>query len=304
MKNNAIYSALFLITCLASLPTQATEVPTQIQNDSSALRTDTPATKVSAWRANIRRLGLELSSVEVSNAKEYQDSPVSALNADSQTLVKGVFDFVLEYETALSRWDNSVFLNYGRTKIKPYNEPTETTENADEILLTSDYTYKMYRVKNLDLGPFASIAYQTEFTRNEDAPRMKVVRAKSGAKLLNGKLIKDLYIAGVGEYDFTYAQSVSKVAGEVGWRFEDSLREGVQLSTDGYFRKYFMFSHYIGTDLKYDLNLTARMDVNITDTLTFGPYISYRLAKARAAEKYGSNFTIGLSLAYKNLFNL
>lgn len=304
MKTNAIYGALFVFICFASFQAQASEISAETQNNSSVLQADVSAKKAGLWRANIRRLGLELSSVEVSNAKEYQDSPVSALNADSQTLVKGIFDFVLEYETDISRWDNSVFLNYGKTKIKPYNEPTETTENADEILLTSDYTYKMYRFKNLDLGPFASVAYQTEFTRNEDAPRMKVIRAKSGAKLLNGALIKELYVAGVGEYDFTYAQSVTKLAGELGWRFEKTPREGIQISTDGYFRKYFMFSHYIGTDLKYDLNLTARMDVNITDTLTFGPYISYRLAKARAATKYGSNFTIGLSLAYKNLFNL
>ena len=258
----------------------------------------------SELRANVRRLGLEMSSTNVTNAKEYQDSPVSQLNSDSQTLIKGILDFVLEYETDMHRWDNSVFLNYGKTKIKPYNEPTETTENEDKILLTSDYTYKMYRFRNIDLGPFVSMAYQTEFTRNEGAPRMKVLRGKSGAKLLNGKIVKDLYIAGVGEYDFTYSENVSKTAGEVGWRLEDTIREGVKTSTDGYFRKYFSYSHYVGTDLKYDLSLTARMDVDITQTLTFGPYISYRLAKARAAEKYGSNLMIGLSLAYKDLFKL
>lgn len=273
------------------------------------LETTTPAEavqveKTSELRANMRRFGLEMSSTNVSNAKEYQNSPVSQLNSDSQTLIKGVLDFVLEYETPDDRWDNSVFMNYGKTKIKPYNEPTETTENEDKILLTSDYTYKMYKFQNIDLGPFASIAYQTEFTKNDNAPRMKVFRGKSGAKLLNGKYIKELYVAAVGEYDMTYSEHVSKLAGEVGWRLEDTVRDGVKASTDGYARKYFSYSKYIGTDLKYDLSLTARMDVDITKTLTFGPYISYRLAKAREAEKYGSNFMIGLSLAYKDLFTL
>lgn len=285
-----------------SSPALAEEVATQLEttNPTEAVKVVKPA----ELRANMRRLGLEMSSTNVTNAKEYQDSPVSQLNSDSQTLIKGILDFVLEYETDISRWDNSVFMNYGKTKIKPYNEPTETTENEDKILLTSDYTYKMYKFKDMDLGPFASVAYQTEFTRNDGAPRMKVLRAKSGAKLLNGKIIKELYVAGVGEYDFTYSENVTKLAGEVGWRLEDTIREGVKTSTDGYFRKYFTYSQYIGTDLKYDLSLTARMDVDITNTLTFGPYISYRLAKARAAEKYGSNFMIGLSLAYKDLFKL
>lgn len=262
--------------------------------------------KPSELRANFRRIGLELSSTKVSNAKEYENSPVTQLNADNQSLIKGVFDFVLEYDNQDMRWDNSLFMNYGRTKIKGHEEGdvSETSENEDKILLTSDYAYKMWRVNGMDLGPFASIAYQTEFTRNEDAPRMKVFRGKSGLKLFSGKVIKELYVAGVGEYDITYSDHVSKFAAETGWRLEHQLREGVQLSTDGYFRKYFTYSQYIGTDLKYDLNLTARMDVDITETLTFGPYVSYRLAQSREAESHASNLMIGVSLAYKNLYQL
>ncbi len=290
------------ILTLFSLSVQAEQLTSAVEttNEAESIQVE----KKSELRANLRRLGLEVSSTTVKNAKEYQDSPVSQLNADSQTLIRGVFDFVLEYETDMSRWDNSVFMNYGKTKIKAYNEVSETTENEDKILLTSDYTYKVFKFQNIDLGPFASIAYQTEFTRNEDAPRMKVFRGKTGMKLLNGKIIKDLYIAGVGEYDMTYSENVSKLAGEIGWRLEDTLRDGVKLSTDGYFRKYFSYSHYIGSDLKHDLSLTARMDVDVTDTLTFGPYLSYRLAKSREAEKHGSNLMIGLSISYKNLLNL
>ncbi len=258
------------------------------------------------WRLNFRRVGLELSSTKVSNAKEYENSPVTQLNADNQSLIKGVFDGVLEYETNKYRWDNSLFLNYGRTKIKGHQEGdvSETSENEDKILLSSDYTYKTWKYRGMDLGPFASLAYQTEFTRNEDAPRMKVFRGKSGLKLLSGKVIEELYVAGVGEYDITYSDHVSKFALETGWRLGHVLREGVKFSTDGYFRKYLSYSQYIGTDLEYDLNLTARMDVDITDTLTFGPYISYRLAQSREASSHASNLMIGVSLSYKNLFHL
>ena len=258
------------------------------------------------WRLNFRRVGLELSSTKVSNAKEYENSPVTQLNADNQSLIKGVFDGVLEYENDKYRWDNSLFLNYGRTKIKGHQEGdvSETSENEDKILLSTDYTYKTWKYRGMDLGPFASLAYQTEFTRNEDAPRMKVFRGKSGLKLLSGKVIEELYVAGVGEYDITYSDHVSKFALETGWRLGHVLREGVKFSTDGYFRKYLSYSKYIGTDLEYDLNLTARMDVDITDTLTFGPYISYRLAQSREASSHASNLMIGVSLSYKNLFHL
>ena len=47
-------------------------------------------------RANFKRVALEMSSTSVSNAEEYQNSPNSQLSADSETVIKGVFDFVLE----------------------------------------------------------------------------------------------------------------------------------------------------------------------------------------------------------------
>lgn len=290
-----------LLTATVSAFFVSSAIAAETINESEAVKVQKP----SELRLNVRRIGLELSSTEVSNSEEYENSPVSQLNTDSQSVIKGILDVVLEYDHEKMRWDNSIFLNYGKTKIKPRNEFAETTENEDKILLTSDYTYKLLKIHNMDLGPFASIEYQTEFTRNEDAPRMKVFRGKTGAKLLNGKIIKNLYIAGVGEYDMTYSDNkTTKFALETGWRLEHTVRDGVKLSTDGYFRKYLSYSNYVGTDLKYDLSLTARMDVDMTNNLTFGPYISYRQAQAREAHKKGSNLMLGVSLAYKDLFQL
>ncbi len=255
-------------------------------------------------KANFRRIGLELSSTNVTHSKEYQNSPVTQLNTDSQSVVKGVFDFLLEYNRDNLRWNNAIYAEYGETKVKPVDEPAETNETADKIVFSSDYAHKLFKFKQIDFGPMAAAEYQTEFTANDDAPRSKILRAKAGLKLFDGTYVKDLYIAGIGEYDMTYSDAhVSKSAGEIGWRIEKSPRDGVMFSTDGYYRRYFSFSRYVGTDLKYDLNLTARMDVNISDTLTFGPYLSYRYARSREADAAGSNLTIGVSFAYKDLFS-
>ena len=102
----------------------------------------------------------------------------------------------------------------------------------------------------------------------------------------------------------TYAEHVSKSAGEIGWRIEYTLRDGIQFSSDGYYRDYFSFSSYVSEDLKYDLKATARMDVNLTGNLTFGPYVSYRQGESRGAGKTASNTMIGISLTYKNLYNI
>lgn len=285
----------FIVAVLLATPVLAAE-GTGAQNAEPA--------KGGTLKANLRRLGLEMSSTDVKNAKAYQDSPVSQFNADSQTVIKGVFDGALEYDRYNLNWTNALLMEYGKTKLKPVDEEDTTSENADQILLTSEYTHKLWSHKSIDFGPFASVGYQTEFTKNQDAPRTKIARGKAGIKVFNGNIIKDLYIAGVYEYDMTYSEHVSKSAGEVGWRIEYALRDGVQFSTDGYYRDYFSFSAYEGEDLKYDLKATARMDVNLMGNLTFGPYISYRQGESRAAGKTASNTMIGVSLTYKNLYEL
>lgn len=294
----SIKQIIYLGALLLATPVLAQEVsPT-----AAAQNFEAPAT--GTLRANLRRLGLEMSSTDVKNAEAYVNSPVSQFNADSQTVIKGVFDGVLEYDRSNLQWNNSLFMEYGKTKLKPAGEPSDTNETADQILLTSEYTHKLWQVRHMDVGPMASVGYQTEFTKNQDAPRTQIVRGKAGIKVFNGDIIKDLYLAGVYEYDMTYPEHVSKSAAEAGWRIEYDLREGVHFSTDGYYRKYISFSQYIAEDLEYDLKATARMDVNLTQSLTFGPYITYRRGKARGTHQTASNMMVGVSLSYKDLFNI
>lgn len=256
------------------------------------------------WRANLKRVALELSNTSVSNAREYTDSPNAQLSADSESMIKGVFDGAIERETANSLWSNSLFMEYGETKVKPVDDKTTTTENADKILLKTDYTEKMWKYMEADVGPFASLGYQTEFTANDDAPRTKTFRGMQGIKLFNGKFIKELYGAAVEEWDLTYSDDIKKLAYEIGLKAEYPLREGVKFQLESYFRDYVHFSRYEATDFDYEFNVTGRMDVKMTNTVSLAPYLTYFEAKARGADKKGSNFLVGLSLAYSELFDL
>ena len=255
-------------------------------------------------RANFRRVALEMSSTSVSHAEQYQNSPNTQLSSDSETLFKGVFDFILEYEQPDYQWNNAVYMEYGKTRLKKADGSTTSSENADKILLTSDYARKMWKYGEADVGPFGSLGYQTEFTANNDAPRNKTLRSKGGLKLFNGQYIKELYVAAVEELDMTYSRSDTKTAYEIGIRAEYPLRDGIKFQLESYFRDYFLYSRYVGTDFKYEFNLTGRMDVKIHKDLSIAPYVSYFEARSREASAAGSNFMIGLSFAYADIFNL
>lgn len=255
---------------------------------------------------NIRRIGLEMSKTTVTNSSEYHTSPISALSADSQEFIKGIFDTALEYTHGRLNWDNSLFMEYGRTEVKPYHEPRTTNESADKILLTSNLNYACWDYGSFKLGPMARASYETEFVpANDSDNRLKVLRGLAGFAVFDSPIIKDLHIAGLYEYDFTYGhQQVSKLAGELGWRLEYEVRDGVKLSTDGYYREYFEHSIDVPMDLERDLSVVGRLDTNLWGDFTMGPYVQYRLAKARDAERYGSNLIIGISFNYITKFGL
>ncbi len=256
------------------------------------------------WRVNLNKASLEISSTEVKNAKEYKDSPNSNLSSDSETVTKGVLDLFIDYNQEKYLWSNNLFAEYGKTKIKPVEGPDVTSENADKILLSTDYARKVWRYWDADVGPFVRAEYQTEFEKNEDAPRTKIARGLTGIKMFEGKYIKDMYAAAFGEYDFTYSKNVSKYGYELGLRGEYPLREGIKFDVDTYFRDYLGYSSYNAKDFKYEWNIQARMMVDIYKNFAFGPYIQYLQAKDRGSHKYGSSTIIGVTADYSGLWNL
>ncbi|MBQ2017723.1 MAG: DUF3078 domain-containing protein [Alphaproteobacteria bacterium] len=257
---------------------------------------------------NIRRIGLEWSKTQVRNSADYQDSPVSALKADSQDFIKGVFDTALEYNKNRFQWDNSLFMEYGETKLKPYQGVETVSENADDILLSSNLSYACWDFSGFKLGPTVRAAYDTEFKTTGDSPRQNIIRTNAGISLFDNAIVKSLYLTGVHEYDFTKYDAVdgpiSKLAAEIGWRMEYQVREGVKLSTNGYYREYLSYSVYEPTDLERDLSAVLRLDTNLWGDLTMGPYVQYRRARARGVDVYGSNFIMGISFNYITSFGL
>jgi hypothetical protein len=254
---------------------------------------------------NVRRIGLEWSKSEVKHADQYQDSPVSALKADSQDFIKGIFDTALEYKRNRLQWTNSLFMEYGETELKPYDEEATVSENADDILLSSDLSYSCWNFSGIKFGPMVRAAYDTEFVANDNSPRQNVLRGNAGLTLFDNSVIKSLYLTGVYEYDFTYSEyKTSKLAAELGWRLEYQIRDGVKVSTNGYYREYLSYSEFVPTDLERDLSVILRLDTNLWGDLTMGPYVQYRRARARGVDVYGSNFIMGISFNYITSFGL
>ena len=257
------------------------------------------------WSLVLNKAGLELSSTEVKNSEEYKGSPNSELSGDSQSLVKGIFDLSLIDQQDTFKWENNLFMEYGKTKVRQQGASNIENETADKILLSTDYARKSWRYWDADVGPFVNLAYQTEFDPNEDAPRTKIARGMAGLKMFDGPIIKNMYAALVGEYDFTYKHDkTTKLAYELGLKATYPLREGINFNLDTYFRDYFDYNKYNPRDFEYEWNTKADMMVDIYNGLAIGPYVQYFRAKDRGSNKYGSSTIIGVEGSYGGSWGL
>lgn len=260
------------------------------------------------WQLELKKIALNFTSTEVQNAEIYKTAGVSnaRLTSDSQTLIQGSLNFAADYFAPKSFWSNTLLMEYGKTYIRPIGNDEVINESADKILITTDYTYRLWTIKNFlggfEAGPFANIGYETEFNPQENNSLKKIVRAMIGAKLFEGKYLKSLYVSAVGEADYTYEPETSRFALETGFKLENPIREGLKVVSFGYYRNYITESTERITDLQYELELDVRLDVMLYKNLSLAPFINYYSAQAKHFSGTGTNLYTGLSLTYSTFF--
>ncbi len=261
---------------------------------------------VGIWRYNLKNLALQFTNTNINNSAYYKDFPNSRLNSDSQTLIQGSLNFAAEYYRDNIRWDNSVLLQYGKITLRPIDGPRVVNESMDKILISTEYTYKSTTIKHFLggflMGPFLSLGYETEFTHQDNAPRYKVLRGKGGARLFEGEYLKDLYLAIVPELDFTYPESSTKYAWEFGIKVEQPIADNTKAIYRAMIRDFFILDTNSNTNLSYELELDARLEMEVWKKFSIAPFVNYYQAKASDFDRTGSNLFIGVSLSYSRLF--
>ena len=259
------------------------------------------------WQVELKKLALDMTSNEVKHAREYKNFPSDQLTSDSQTYMRGEWDSLADYYAEHFVWTNRLFMEYGRTKIRPVDAKTLLNENADTILVQTGYTQRIWQVDDFlggfEVGPFANVGYQTEFTKTSDSPRTRIWRGTAGMKLFDGKYIKKFYVAAVGERDMTYKPHSDKLAWETMIEVEIPVREGVLFKTNAYFRDYLSSSKKHATDLSWEFLADARLDVEVYKNLFVAPFISYYTAQGKYVGPRGENVYVGVSFSFSHIFH-
>jgi hypothetical protein len=261
------------------------------------------------WRINLRSLSLQASNSGVKTPPGYASVNESRLSAPDQTRIQGSCRLFSEYYRGRFRLDSGVSADYGKVVLRPDNSPRVTAESVDQLVLESELRYRLRSYNGalgaLVIGPFASAAFDTEFSRNTPAPLRKVVRARAGLKMFEGASLQELYAGATTEQVYTYSPARTKFAAETGFRLAWPLPgTALTLNADGNYRLFARSRFDTARDLRDRLELNARLSARLYGDITINPFASYLRASGKKLAGSASNLNTGFSLEYTRLFKL
>ena len=261
------------------------------------------------WRLNLRSLSLEAVNTSITGPAGYASVSESRLSADSQTRMQGSTRLFSEYYSGRFRFDAGIAADYGKTVLRPRSAPRVTAESVDQLVYQGELVYRMKtyngKLGRLVIGPYASAAYDTEFSRVPGSPLRKIARGSGGIKLFEGAVLQELYAGLSTEQVYTYTPARTKFALETGFRLSAPLPgTALLLCADGNYRRFARSRFDTVNDLKDRLDLNLKVSTRLYGDIMVSPYVQYFMVTGQKLPGSASNLTTGFSLEYSCLFKL
>jgi len=265
--------------------------------------------KKAVWRLNVRDLSLRTSDMRVRNTENFSQVSDSKLRTTGQTYIQGSGSVFSEFYRGDLRFDTGLSADYGKITLRPKGQPRLETESVDQVVLESELRYRLLRYNgfmgSLLLGPFFNLAYDTEFTRQMDLPKRKIVRSRAGMKLFEGVYLRELYTGLVTEQDYTNDPARTKYAAEAGFGLNMPLPgTALTLEADGNYRNFAESRFDTAADLKQRLELNVKLSTKLYGDITISPFFNLFLATNKIEHGTARNIMTGISLNYSRLFKL
>ncbi|MDP2864779.1 MAG: hypothetical protein Q8O90_00875, partial [Elusimicrobiota bacterium] len=196
-----------------------------------------------------------------------------------------------------------------KTVLRPRGQPRLTTESVDKLVYESELLYRMRsfngKLGPLVIGPYASAAYDTEFSRADPLPLRKVLRGGAGLKLFEGAVIQELYAGLITEQSYTYRPARNMFAAEAGFRLNAPLPgTALMVSADGTYRNFARSRFDTVYDLKQRLELNLKVSTRLYGDIMLSPFVKYFMAAGKKLPGSASNLTTGFALEYSRLFKI
>lgn len=253
------------------------------------------------WHIELRRISSNISSTSIKNQNAYADFSDSRIKSNSQFIMLGAFNMGFDFYAPRYVVFNTITADYGRTIITPENKKRVDNTSIDRILVSTDYTHRIWYIPNFaggfEVGPYIKLNYQTGF----DNPQ-QILRFNSGMKLFDGVYLKDFHLNAFGEKDFVLATNSENFGWESGLTLEYTFGEQSKFYFFTNFRHYLYSSAPQNYNPLYQIEAEVRLDSKLYKKLSIAPFVKYYALQGRHIPETGSNLFMGFSLAFGYTF--
>lgn len=255
------------------------------------------------WLIDLSRASINFSSTKITNQDDYAQFANSRLSGDSQLIMQFYGYMLADYYSKRFVFFNSLLAEYGETMVFLSPQKHLRNKTLDRILFSTGYTQRIWKLERIgggEIGPYAQLSLQSEFTPSLNLPyRKKFFRFAAGVRLFDGKYVENLKLNLFGEEDFSDIHNLIESMGvETGLALKRTLREGVQFSSLLNYRHYIINNYPDLRNPEHELECNLRLDTTLWSSFSISPFISFYLLKGRYINKPASNLFIGVSLGY------
>lgn len=265
------------------------------------------------WKIELSRISLNFTTTQVGNKEQYASFANSRLSGSSQLVLQSYSKLLADYYAQSFVWFSSLLAEYGQTVVfATKNTPRVSNKTNDKILLSTGYTQRIWKLENIrggeklggEIGPFASLSLQSEFTPSQNLPyRKKYLRLSLGARLFDSKYIQNLHLSLFGEDDFSDIKNqVQSMGLESGIQLKYSFRDGVDFASGLYYRQYLLSNYPRVRDPNFEMELNLRLDTVLFNNLSISPFLSLYILQGKYIKSTGTNLFVGVSLGYGKIF--
>lgn len=254
------------------------------------------------WEIDLNRIALNFTQNSLTNQKLYTSFSDSNLKGNSQLALQFFFTLNGNYYAPRFVVFNTAYAEYALTEVTQTNKSTVTNKTLDRLVFSTDYTQRMWDFdwgfEEFEMGPYLRASYQTEFNPTPSLGRRHIINYMAGAKLFDGRYIKNLYFDFFGEHDFNIPTKLNGVGMEIGISLEYKLNANVKWTYTMNFKQYMFNSIDSKISPDYQFLLETRIDAKLFRSLSIAPLLRYYMLKANDIELPASNFMVGVSLNF------
>ncbi|PAF43677.1 hypothetical protein [Helicobacter sp. 11S02629-2] len=264
---------------------------------------DTRTSYAKGWEIKLEKISLNFSQTSLNNQREYASFRDTNLTGFSQLVVQEYFKFNIDYHARYFVVFNYLKTDYGVTFLNQAKK-TIMNETRDSVVLASDYTQRIAKlnlwVDKLEIGPFAKLSFQTEFTPSTPSGRMRILNLSSGIKLFEGKYIDNVYVSLFGEQNFTESNAYEGFGWQGGFELKYKINDKVNLLSHFSFKDYILNTAQPSFNPKYQLSADITIDSILFGNLAVSPFLRFYMLKGRYIKDIGSNLLLGVSLSFSH----